>query len=53
VAHLEVFDYEEYKKNGFKVNKPGDFKIALKTKEDENYADTEENCRKEAKCERR
>ena len=34
IDELEAFDYEEYKKNGFKVNKLGDFKIALETKED-------------------
>ena len=34
IDELEAFDYEEYKKNGFKVNKLGDYKIALETKED-------------------
>ena len=34
IDELEAFDYEEYKKNGFKVNKLGDFKIALETKDD-------------------
>ena len=32
IDELEAFDYEEYKKNGFKVNKLGDYKIALETK---------------------
>lgn len=35
IDELEAFDYEEYKKNGFKVNKLGDYKIALETKDDE------------------
>ncbi len=29
---LDAFDYEEYKKNGFKVNKLGDYEIKLETK---------------------
>ncbi len=35
IDELEAFAYEEYKKNGFKVNKLGDYKIALETKNDE------------------
>ena len=35
IDELEAFDYEEYKKNGFKVNKLGDYKIALETKDDD------------------
>lgn len=34
IDELEAFDYEEYKKNGFKVNKLGDFPLKLETKED-------------------
>ena len=34
IDELEAFDYEEYKKNGFRVNKLGDYKIALETKND-------------------
>ena len=34
IDELEAFDYEQYKKNGFKVNKLGDYKIALETKND-------------------
>ena len=29
---FEEFDYKEYKKNGFKVNKLGDFPLKLETK---------------------
>lgn len=29
---LEAFDYEKYKENGFKVNKPGDYLLKLETK---------------------
>ena len=32
IDELEAFDYEEYKKNGFKVNKLGDFDLSLETK---------------------
>ena len=32
IDELEEFDYEEYKKNGFKVNKLGDFPLKLETK---------------------
>ncbi len=32
IDELEAFDYEEYKKNGFKVNKLGDFDLKLETK---------------------
>ena len=32
VDELDAFDYEEYKKNGFKVNKLGDYPIKLETK---------------------
>ena len=32
IDELEAFDYEEYKKNGFKVNKLGDFPLKLETK---------------------
>ena len=35
IDELEAFDYEEYKKNGFKVNKLGDYKIALEVKPEE------------------
>ena len=34
IDELDAFDYEEYKKNGFKVNKLGDFPIKLETKPD-------------------
>ena len=34
IDELEAFDYEEYKKNGFKVNKLGDFDLKLETKPD-------------------
>lgn len=29
IDELEAFDYEEYKKNGFKVNKLGDYELTL------------------------
>ena len=29
IDELESFDYEEYKKNGFKVNKLGDYDLTL------------------------
>jgi len=32
IDELEAFDYEEYKKNGFKVNKLGDYPLKLETK---------------------
>lgn len=32
IDELDAFDYEEYKKNGFKVNKLGDFDLKLETK---------------------
>ena len=32
IDELEAFDYAEYKKNGFKVNKLGDFDLVLETK---------------------
>ena len=32
IDELEAFNYEEYKANGFKVNKLGDFDIKLETK---------------------
>ena len=32
IDELEEFDYEEYKNNGFKVNKLGDFPLKLETK---------------------
>ena len=32
IDELEAFDYEEYKKNGFKVKKLGDFDLKLETK---------------------
>ncbi len=32
IDELEAFDYDEYKKNGFKVNKLGDFPLKLETK---------------------
>ena len=34
IDELEAFDYEEYKKNGYKVNKPGDYPLKLETKPD-------------------
>ena len=32
IDELEAFDYEEYKKNGFKVEHLGDFPIKLEKK---------------------
>ncbi len=32
IDELEAFDYEEYKANGYKVNKLGDFPLKLETK---------------------
>ena len=32
IDELEAFDYEKYKENGFKVNKPGDYPLKLETK---------------------
>ena len=32
IDELEAFDYEEYKANGFKVNKLGDYPLKLETK---------------------
>lgn len=32
IDELEAFDYEEYKKNGFKVKKLGDYPLTLETK---------------------
>ena len=32
IDELDAFDYDEYKKNGFKVNKLGDFPLKLETK---------------------
>ncbi len=32
IDELEAFDYEEYKKNGFKLNHMGDFDLKLETK---------------------
>lgn len=32
IDELEAFDYEEYKKNGFKVKKLGDYPLKLETK---------------------
>lgn len=32
IDELEAFDYDEYKANGFKVNKLGDFDLKLETK---------------------
>lgn len=32
IDELEAFDYEEYKKNGFKVHKLGDYDLRLETK---------------------
>ena len=34
IDELEAFNYEEYKKNGFKVHKLGDFDLTLETKPD-------------------
>ena len=34
IDELEAFDYEEYKKNGFKVKKLGDFPLKLEKKPD-------------------
>ena len=31
---LEAFDYETYKKNGFKVEHLGDYPLSLETKDD-------------------
>ena len=35
IDELEAFNYEEYKANGFKVNKLGDFRLQLEDKPDE------------------
>ena len=35
IDELEAFDYEEYKKNGFKVNHLGDYDLTLETKPEE------------------
>lgn len=35
IDELEAFDYEEYKKNGFKVNKLGDYDLVLEDKPDD------------------
>ena len=35
IEELDAFDYEEYKKNGFKVNKLGDYPLKLETKPEE------------------
>ena len=32
IDELEAFDYDEYKKNNFKVNKLGDYDLKLETK---------------------
>ena len=32
IDELEAFDYDEYKANGFKVNKLGDYPLKLETK---------------------
>ena len=32
IDELEAFNYEEYKKNGFKVNKLGDYDLVLEDK---------------------
>ena len=32
IDELEAFDYDEYKKNGFKVNKSGDYDLILEDK---------------------
>ena len=32
IDELEAFNYEEYKKNGFKVNKLGDYDLTLEDK---------------------
>ena len=32
IDELEAFDYEQYKENGFKVNKLGDYPLKLETK---------------------
>ena len=34
IDELEAFDYEEYKKNGFRVNHLGDYPLTLETKPD-------------------
>ena len=34
IDELEAFDYDEYKKNGFKVKKLGDYPLSLETKPD-------------------
>lgn len=35
IDELDAFDYEEYKKNGFKVNKLGDYPLKLEIKPEE------------------
>ena len=35
IDELEAFNYDEYKKNGFKVNKLGDYDLVLEDKPDE------------------
>ncbi len=35
IDELEAFDYDEYKKNGFKVNKLGDYPLKLERKPEE------------------
>ena len=35
IDELEAFNYDEYKKNGFKVNKLGDYDLVLEDKPDD------------------
>ena len=37
IDELEAFDYEEYKKNGFKVKHLGDYPLSLETKDDLHF----------------
>ena len=35
IDELEAFDYDEYKENGFKVNKLGDYPLQLEDKQED------------------
>ena len=37
IDELEAFDYEEYKKNGFKMKHLGDYPLSLETKDDLHF----------------
>ena len=37
IDELEAFDYEEYKKNGFKVKHLGDYPLSLESKDDVRF----------------